>query len=250
MSPVLLLSIVLQIACAVHAVRTGRPVYWVFILLIGSYIAVAIYFFAEILPGLGNDPKARRAVRGVRNKLDPQRGKREAAKRLDLSDTHANRQRLAEESLAAGDHENAVRLYQSALTGLYRTDPHLLLGLAQAQFALGQPQQARETLESLIAANPDFRSSDGHLLYARAVEATGDTAVALEEYATLAQGYPGEEGRVRFAQLLAREGNTEQARDVYLQVLKRADAAPAYYRREQREWIETAKRELQASARP
>ena len=63
MSPILILSVVLQIACAVHVVRTGRPMYWIFILLVFSYIAVAIYFFAEILPGMRNDPSARRVVR-------------------------------------------------------------------------------------------------------------------------------------------------------------------------------------------
>ena len=29
MSPILVLSVLLQIACAVHVVRTGRPLYWI-----------------------------------------------------------------------------------------------------------------------------------------------------------------------------------------------------------------------------
>ena len=33
----------LQIGCGVHVVRTGRPLYWIFILLIGSYIGVLVY---------------------------------------------------------------------------------------------------------------------------------------------------------------------------------------------------------------
>ena len=52
MSPLLLLSFALQIACCVHVVRTGRPLYWVFILLLFSFLAVIIYFIAEILPEL------------------------------------------------------------------------------------------------------------------------------------------------------------------------------------------------------
>lgn len=36
MGPILVLSILLQVGCAVHVVRTGRPLYWIFILLIGS----------------------------------------------------------------------------------------------------------------------------------------------------------------------------------------------------------------------
>jgi len=120
-----------------------------------------------------------------------------------------------------------------------------MLGLAQAQFALAQPAEARATLEALIAANPKFRSSDGHLLYARAVEATGDLDAALHEFEALAQDYPGEEGRVRYAQLLKRTGQRAKAAAVCNEAIKRASLAPKYYQREQREWVELAKRELQ-----
>ena len=36
MGPILLLSVLLQVGSGVHVVRTGRPLYWLFILLIGS----------------------------------------------------------------------------------------------------------------------------------------------------------------------------------------------------------------------
>ena len=246
MSPILLLSAALQIACAVHVVRTGRPMYWLFILLIGSFVAVAVYLLAEVLPDLRHSPGAQRAARGLRARVDPERGKRLAGRRLDMADTAANRAALAEQSLLAGDFRQAAELYGSCLKGLYRTDPDLMLGLAQAQFGLDQAAEARRTLESLIAANPDFRSIDGHLLYARSVEACGDTEAALHEYETLAAGYPGEEGRARYALLLQRAGQAARAREVFDEILKRTRAAPKYYRREQREWIALAERETAA----
>jgi hypothetical protein len=243
MSPILLLSIALQIACAVHAVRTGRPMYWVFILLIGSYIAVAIYVFAEVLPNMGNNPGARRAVRGLRDKVDPERGKRLAGRRLDLADTLENRSALAEQSLQSGDYQRAAELYRSSLKGLHKTDPQLMLGLAKAQFALGLFHETKETLDALIAANPNFRSAEGHLLYARAIEGTGNLQAALHEFETLAPGYPGEEGRARYGMLLKRDGQLEKAREVFSEIAKRVNAGPKYYRREQREWVELAERE-------
>ncbi|WP_062350999.1 tetratricopeptide repeat protein [Pseudoxanthomonas mexicana] len=244
MSPLLLLSFALQIACCVHVVRTGRPLYWVFILLVFSFLAVIIYFIAEILPDLRHNPSARRTVRNLRNRIDPERDRRDAAKLLKASDTPENRRRLAEESLRSGDYAQAAELYEHALKGLYATDPDLMLGLAKAQFGLGDAQKARTTLDALIAANPGFRSADGHLLYARAVEDSGDLASALHEYETVAQGYPGEEARVRYALLLRRDGQFARARDVLQDVLDRSDAAPKYYQREQRDWIEAARREL------
>lgn len=156
---------------------------------------------------------------------------------------------MAEASFASGDYQAAEHLYRSALTGLYKTDPYLLLGLAKAQFALRQPQQARETLDALMAANPNFRSSDGHLLHARALQEKGDIVKALQEYEAIAAGFPGEEARLRYALLLSSQAHPDRACEHWGGILKRPDTAPAYYRREQREWIDAAKRELQASSR-
>ncbi len=244
MSPLIILSIILQIACGVHVVRTGRPIYWLFILLFFSYIAVLIYFIAEVLPDLRNGPGSRKVARKVRDVIDPGRDKRRAEINLQLSDTQANRRELAAESLRHGDYQRAVELYQGSLKGLYATDPNLMLGLAKAQFGMGQAQQARDTLDALIAANPDFRSKEGHLLYARTAEDIGDVAAALHEYEAVVQGYPGEEARVRYGLLLKRAGDSRKAAEIFREILTRSAASPKYYQREQRDWIETARQEL------
>ena len=244
MSPLVILSIALQIACCVHVVRTWRPLYWIFILLFFSYLVVLIYFIAEVLPDLRNGAGSRRVARKVRETVDPGRARREAERQLSLADTQANRREVAEQSLRSGDYARAAELYQGALKGLYATDPDLMLGLARAQFGLGQAQQARTTLEALIAANPNYRSADGHLLYARAVEDSGDLAKALEEYDAVSRGYPGEEARARYGQLLRRQGQPERAKELFKEIVERSSTAPRYYQREQREWIDLARRGL------
>jgi Uncharacterized protein conserved in bacteria containing a divergent form of TPR repeats len=123
MSPLLLLTYAVQIACCVHVVRTGRPLYWVFILLVFPFLSAIIYVIAEVLPDLRNSPSARRTVRNVRSRIDPDRDRRDAAKLLKASDTPENRRRLAEESLRSGDYAHASELYEHALKGVYATDP-------------------------------------------------------------------------------------------------------------------------------
>ena len=62
MSPLLLLTYAIQIACCVHVVRTGRPLYWVFILLVFPFLSAIVYFIAEVLPELRHHPSARRTT--------------------------------------------------------------------------------------------------------------------------------------------------------------------------------------------
>lgn len=244
MHPLLLLTFACQLAVCVHVVRTGRPLYWIAIVVMVPLLGMLVYGIAEVLPDLQNNPSARRAARQVRAKLEPDRDRRLADRRLGLSDTPETRRQLAEECLARGDVARAEELFQTALTGLYKTDPDLMLGLAKAQFALGKAGEARATLDALMAANPGFRSIDGHLLYARAVQALGDVPAALHEYEAVVQGFPGEEARARYALLLKQNGQTAQARKLFQEILTRSDALPRYYQRDQREWIQLARSEL------
>lgn len=234
-------SVVLQFICLVHMVRTGRPYWWLWIILVGSYLGSAVYILTQVIPDLRNDPRARRAARSVVKSIDPERDRRRIAAQLDVADTVENRLRLAREALELGDAPQAEALFESARKGPHASDPDILLGLAQAQFARGDAAATRATLDALIAANPSFRSVDGHLLYACALEQLGEHDAALHEYEALATSYPGEEARVRYAELLAKRERFVDARKVLDDIAKRERAAPSYYRRKEKDWLAQAK---------
>lgn len=246
MPALFIVSIALQFLCLVHMVRTGRPHWWLWVIMIGSYLGVAVYFFTQILPDLRNDPRSRKLVRDVQNKIDPERQRRRIAQELEAADTVNNRRRLADECLRMGDYANAAELYQSILKGIYATDPGFMLSLAQAQAGQREFAAARETLDALIKANPDFTSSDGHFLYAQCLDELGEHARALEEYEALSTSYPGEEARLRYGLLLKKLERYGEARRVFQDMEKRAKVAPAYYRRKEKEFLDAAKKELAA----
>lgn len=243
--PLLLtLSVALQFACLVHVFRTGRPYWWAWIILIGSFLGVAVYVVTQVLPDLRHDPAARRASRRVRHLLDPDHDRRTLGERLARSDTVHNRLLLARERIEAGDPLAAEPLLEACLTGLHATDPDIMLDLARCRFLRGDHAGCRQTLEALIAANPDFRSPQGHLLYARALQTLGDLDAALAEYVALAPQFPGEEARVRHGLLLKQLGRGAEATRVFRESLDRARLAPAHYWKSNHEWIELARAEL------
>ena len=117
----------------------------------------------------------------------------------------------------------------------------MMLGLAAAQYGHGDAAGCQETLDALKEHNPDFSSAEGHLLYAKALEASDDLDGAREEYEALAGYYPGAEARVRYAQLLERLEKPELARQEYAQMLAAAELAPKHFRKAQKKWIAEAK---------
>ncbi len=236
--------LLVQIAFAVHVVRTGREIYWIFIIIFLPAIGCLIYFFTQIMPELGQSRTLRTAGSGLAKAIDPQRELRRRKEELAVVDTIEHRVKLAEECIAANLATDAIELLEPCLRGGNENDPNILLTLAQAQFSAAQYPAARETMEHLIAANPSFKSHDGHLLYARTLEALDLQERTLAEYEALTASYPGEEARVRYGLLLQRIGQKEKARQMFTESLSRAKRAPGYYRKKERQWLNLAKQNL------
>ena len=194
--------LVAQILCAVHVMKTGRPYYWIFIVVFAPMVGMIAYFVVEILPELSGSRTARSAAAGMGRALDPGRAVREAERNLAMTPTAGNKAALADAYLEVGRADEAAALYRDTLTGVHATDPGLMQGLARAEFARGNFAAVEQVLDDLREANPNFQSAECHLLYARSLEEQGKVERALHEYEALAPYYPGQEARCRYALLL------------------------------------------------
>jgi len=242
-----IVSGLLSLGLIIHCIKSGRNTIWVYVLVVlmsTPFVGALVYIGAELLPEWLQSRTSRRAMRGLRSTLDPEGELRRAENAMKISGNVASRQKYADELVRLGRATEAVPIYQSCLTGVFAEDPKLLLGYAHARYAAGDASGARQTLDELISKNPDFKSPDGHLLYARALEGEGDQDKALAEYAALAEYYPGAEAGVRYAVLLKRLGQGELAQQTLKTLLDRAKYAPAHYRKAQRDWLDEAHREL------
>jgi hypothetical protein len=242
MSLIFILEILIQVLLIVHVIKTGRNMIWIWVLVLLPVAGAIAYIAVELAPELLRSRTAQRTARGMKKALDPQADLRRYENEARVTANVASRQRYAEELVRHGRHDEAIAIYRQALTGLYEHDPNLMLGVARAEFGKGDAAAARATLDELIRLNPDFRSPEGHLLYARALESEGNVSKALEEYKVLAPSYPGAEAAVRYAQLLKSQGRDAEAASVARDLLEQARIAPAHYRRAQKSWLETAER--------
>jgi hypothetical protein len=243
------LAVILQIIAVVHLFRTGRNMTWLFLIILVPYVGAIAYFIVEVMPSWQNSPGARRALKRAQTAMDPGRDLRENALNYERSQNVETASKLAGELTKAGRHAEAIEVCNAARTGLFEDDPKILLALSSAQFAAGDYSDAIATLDYLRDKNPGFRSADGHLVYARALEESGATQRALEEYVALAQYYPGAEARVRQAMLHKKLGETARAAELFAALLKDARLAPKHFRTSQREWIELAERESRVAPR-
>ncbi len=240
----LILPIVLEILCIVHAVRNGHAFPWIFVIFFLPFVGSIAYLLVVILPEMSSSRAAANLGSNVRNLADPNRTFRQAHRAVEMVGSVDAKRALAEEYLTRGAYGDAVEIYAEAAQGQFQDDPALLLGLARAHFLNGDPAATQAALDRLQAADPSFVSDDAHLLYARALEEQGKEDEALAEYRRLVPYYTGEEARARLAMLLDRTGGGAEARTLYSQIVKQLDGAPSRYRKAQKEWGDIARRAL------
>jgi len=247
--PLYLLIPAAQIFFIIHAARTGRPYYWMMILLFVPMFGILAYVVFELLPGASRAPASQKTVRNVQRLVNPEGDYRKLTMQLEVTPTVANQRALADECVRLGKLDEAEALYQGGMTGIHATDPALMLGMARVRFAQGDPAGCLSALDALKAANPDFQSADGHMLYARSLEGLSRDSEALGEYESLSQYFGGEEPRIRRAMLLQKMGDTRAAQDAFADIKRSVERAPSFYRRNQQEWYRLAKQNLRAETR-
>ena len=243
MFPAVSIYLIIAIGLAVHAMKTGRSPWWLFILLFLPYIGSIAYVLVEIVPELFRTRSARQVGSGIGAMLDPDKEWRERMAQAELVDSVDAKRALAEECEKRSQWQDAIRLYQAAATGVFADDPAVLLGLARAQLGGGDAQACLETLHKL-EEHGHLRNQEAHLLLARALEATGHTAEALEEYEGVSRYYAGFEARSRYALLLLKQGSVEQARDLFREIVRASSARPVVITQSDKEWIRVAKANL------
>ncbi len=240
----IVLSILVQVALIAHVFKTGRNALWVVAIALLPVAGSLAYVAVEILPEYFRGGAGRRANAGLRRLLDPDRDLRRARTEVEVSGNVDARRRLAEELIRRGQYERAIEVCRGGLAGVFEHDPTLLLELARALFAKQDFSAARASLEDLARHNPEFKSTEGRLLYARTLEADAALDRAEREYASIAPVYPGAEARLRYGLLLKRVGKLDEANRVFREMAESARLAPSHYRRAQAEWLERARREL------
>lgn len=174
------LHILIALICAVHVVRSGQQLYWLFILFAFPLLGSAVYFFAVYLPNSRLERGAFKAVSAAARAMDPGREVHEARAALDASPSAQNRMRLAEALLANGEAVEAAQLYEGALNGPFASDPDLRFGAARAYVESQRFAAALPHLQALKAERPDFRSDQILLLLARCYAGTSRAAEARE----------------------------------------------------------------------
>ena len=232
--------LLIQFCFAYHALKTGRPYWWVFIIMGFPVMGCVIYYFVEVFPGSREQRRAAKAARAIARVLEPDAELKKRVEELEICGSVDNKLALAEECMHHQMYPEAIRLYESCLNGAYANDGNMLYGLARAAVEAHDWAKAASTLQRLKGVAPKTRGMEVQLLEARLLEGRGENDAALAVYRELIPQFVGLEARYRYGRLLMRLGKNEAAMQMFNEVVKHARRYSSAVEQEE-QWAEAAR---------
>ena len=240
----LLITWIPSIICAMHVVRTGQQMYWLWILVIGGPLGAAFYFFAVLLPDLMGGRTARVVGKAAQQALDPERDYRQAMRALEDTPTVGNRMKVAQAAAALGRWSDAEAQWALCGDGHWGDDPVILLGHADALLELGRFAEALAKLEKLKGLGSEGQTPRVALAFARAYEGLGRNAEADDAYRYAADRVPGLEAGGRYVAFMAKTGRRQDAEIGMAEIERRLQKISPPLRGEARIWRDLAAKAL------
>lgn len=225
-------SMVLQVVAIVHYIRRRPDWYWLYIIIFIGPLGALIYLIVVALPDVKTSSTLFRGIpRGKRiGELEFAVLDNPSAQNYEeLGDLYMEQGNLV---LARAAFDKAIAAPFSTLDSFYRR--------ALCTIRMGDIPAAVPDLERVIGKEPDydFHRAEGLLAHAYAKTGQKDRAEALfrkaTDISTLSETY------LYFAEFLASQGRTAEARQWAQKVLAKERAMPDYLRRRERKWFQGA----------
>jgi hypothetical protein len=219
---------ILQALAIIHFIRRRPDFYWLFIIIFLGPLGAVIYLLVEALPDLRSG--------GSFNYVSRKRRVNEMRVTVSQNPSAGNYEELGDALLQDGQYADARDAYNRAISA--RTDhPDPFYRRALCFIELGDFAAAVPDLERVVGADPnyDIHRAAGLLAYCYGHVGQTDKAAALFERVTQISTLT--ETQYHYAEFLAAQGRTAEARDWAQRILAKRAATPGIARRRERPWF-------------
>jgi hypothetical protein len=233
------IPLILQGLCLIHSFRNGTQQKWLWIIVFLPVIGSLIYIYQEII----SNRSVKIKTPDINAVFDPGVKLKRLENEVKFTDTFANRIKLADAYLDAGHVDKAVEIYNASLTGAFAENEHVLAQLIVAYDKQGRYQEIIPIARKLYKL-PQFARSVIHVLYAIALEKTGNFTAAEEEFKLMKGRYSNFEQRYQYGLFLIRQDRIEDAATIFTDIIEEQPHLSPVERNSNKVWFAKAKAEL------
>ncbi len=230
----------LQVICVIHCIRRSNPGYWLWLIILLPFVGCIAYLFTEIF----TKRDLQNVQSGMGDVLFPSGKIKRLESNLRFSDTFNNRIALADAYLHAGMHDRAIELYESSLQGNFTENEYVFSQLILAHFHKKNYEKIIP-LGKKLSGSPQFTRSRTHLFYALSLQFRGHHEDAEIEYLKMKSKFANYEARYHYAKLLLHTNRHDEAHQLLSDIVNEASHLNYRERRDNRQWFQQSKIELE-----
>lgn len=208
------LHVIIALFFAIHALRTGRPIYWLIILFSFPLLGSIVYFFAEYMPANKLNRGVQQVSKSALKLLDPSRELRDATQAFELTPTVQNRIRLSAALDDVGQYKEADAQFDACLKGPFTHDLELNFLAAKSKLHNNLPLPALNLLNKVRQIQADFRAEQVSLLLAKTHAEMGNAQMARDEYVNALNAFGSTDCKVEYALWAAKTGDIVTAKNL------------------------------------
>lgn len=223
---------ILQVIAIIHFIRRRPEWYWLFIIFFGGAIGALIYIVIEVIPDAG--------LLGQQFRIIQHRSRISELERIIVDNpATANLEELGDLHLEQKQYEKAKAYYNRVITP--RTDyPDPFYHRAICQLELGQATEAVADLEHVVRQDPRHAVGRAAGLLGRAYALSGRPEDAARVFNAALATSTLSETQFNYAQFLAQQGRTAEAREWAERLLAKKAGMPRFMKRAERPWFRRA----------
>lgn len=201
--------IALQVFCFYHIFKNRSPYYWILIILFVPLIGFIIYLFRYLY----NSRDAEKVQEDVINAINPTKKTRELERKLEFSDTYANRIALADAYFDNQNFVSAISNYEKSLEDTVQDNLYAQQQLVLSYFKLHNFEKTIKHAEE-IADKPAFKGSKQQFCYGMALKEMGKIEEAETQLKQIDRPYSNYTERLELAKLYLETGRLNEGKSL------------------------------------
>ncbi len=230
-------GLLLEALAILHFIRRRPDAWWLFVIIFLGPLGALIYLLIEAAPDLTSLSQQSAHGFSRRKRI------RELEALVQVNTAVGNIEELGDLYMDEGRLAQARAAFDRAIQGGSTTiDPFYKRGACAV--LMGDASAAIPDLERTVTQDPGYDFSRAAGLLAHAYALTGEKEKAEQLFRAATKTSTMSETYLNFAELLASEGRTAEARDWARKLLGKSQGMPAYLRRRERPWFRKARKLL------
>jgi len=242
--PYYYITIALQAICVIHCLRKGTNTTWIWAIIFLPVIGSIAYMYMEMFSGRSLDMQQLQS--GVGAAFRPGGNVKKLEDQVRFSDTFNNKVALADAYLATNRVNDAITLYEDSLQGAFTENEYVRAQLIIAYNLVGRYADIVPIARKIYHL-PQFLRSRVHILYAIALEKTGNAAQAEAEFKTMKVRYAYFEARYEYGMFLLRSVRHAEAKNIFNEMIGEYSYLSSREKRVSRKWVSAAKDAMKKS---